>query len=150
MQRVFLKEKQLQVSRIVGVGFDGVSAFSGKKTGVQQVITTCLVVHCHCNLPQLACVQVANSNVCVTLQLCGSLALLSMWGSWGSSCWTATQAVWRTECNTDRRLLSKLFDCGQGLDQQLDLRWGQPRACMHGWTNTVAAELGNTWLYFMI
>ena len=30
-----LKQKNLQVSRIVGMGFDGASTFSGKKTGVQ-------------------------------------------------------------------------------------------------------------------
>ena len=33
-----LKEKQLQVSKIVGRGFDGASAFSGRKTGVQTRI----------------------------------------------------------------------------------------------------------------
>ena len=61
-----LKEKDLQVSRIVGMGFDGASTFSGKKTGVQTRIKKlaphALFVHCHCHLLQLACVQAANST----------------------------------------------------------------------------------------
>ena len=60
-----LKEKNLQVSKIVGMGFDGASTFSGKKTGVQTRIKKlaphALFVHCHCHLLQLACVQAANS-----------------------------------------------------------------------------------------
>ena len=59
-----LKEKQLEVSRIIGMGFDGASTFSGKKTGVQTRIKNiaphALFVHCHCHLLQLACVQAAN------------------------------------------------------------------------------------------
>lgn len=54
-----LIQKYLQVSRIVGMGFDGASTFSGKKTGVQTHIKTlaphALFVHCH--LLQLAYVQ---------------------------------------------------------------------------------------------
>lgn len=61
-----LKEKQLEVSRIIGMGFDGASTFSGKKTGVQTRIKNiaphALFVHCHCHLLQLACVQAANST----------------------------------------------------------------------------------------
>ena len=61
-----LKEKNLQVSKIVGMGFDGASTFSGKKTGVQTRIKKfaphALFVHCHCHLLQLACVQAANST----------------------------------------------------------------------------------------
>ena len=61
-----LKEKNLQMSKIVGMGFDGASTFSGKKTGVQTRIKKlaphALFVHCHCHLLQLACVQVANST----------------------------------------------------------------------------------------
>ena len=33
-----LKEKKLQISKIVGMGFDGASTFSGKRTGVQTRI----------------------------------------------------------------------------------------------------------------
>ena len=61
-----LKEKNLQVSKIVGMGFDGAATFSGKKSGVQtrfkNVAPHALFVHCHCHLLQLACVQAANST----------------------------------------------------------------------------------------
>ena len=33
-----LKEKKLQISKVVGMGFDGASTFSGKRTGVQTRI----------------------------------------------------------------------------------------------------------------
>ena len=59
-----LKEKDLQVSAIVGMGFDGAATFSGK-TGVQTRIRKlsphALLVHCNCHLLQLACVQADNS-----------------------------------------------------------------------------------------
>ena len=61
-----LKEKNLQVSKIIGMGFDGASTLSGKKTGVETRIKKlaphALFVHCHCHLLQLACVQAANST----------------------------------------------------------------------------------------
>ena len=54
------------MSKIVGMGFDGASTFSGKKTGVQTRIKKLaphdLFVHCHCHLLQLACVQATNST----------------------------------------------------------------------------------------
>ena len=61
-----LTEKKLQISKIVEMGFDGASTFSGKRTGVQTRIKKlaphALFVHCHCLLLQLACVQAANST----------------------------------------------------------------------------------------
>ena len=61
-----LKEKKLQISKIVGMGFDGASTFSRKRTGVQTRIKKlaphALFLHCHCHLLQLACVQAANST----------------------------------------------------------------------------------------
>ncbi len=61
-----LKEKNLQVNKIIGMGFDGASTFSGKKSGVQTRIKAiaphALFVHCRCHLLQLACVQAANST----------------------------------------------------------------------------------------
>ena len=61
-----LKEKNLQISRIVGTGFDGAATFSGKKTGVQARLKVhaphAIFVHCHCHMLQLACVQAANST----------------------------------------------------------------------------------------
>ena len=63
----FMKEKGIEVSKIVGMGSDGASTFSGKKTtGVQtrikKVAPHALYVHYHCHLLQLACVQAANSR----------------------------------------------------------------------------------------
>ena len=61
-----LKEKSIQVSKLVGMGFDGAATFSGKKSGVQSRLKTnsphALFVHCHCHLLQLACVQAANNT----------------------------------------------------------------------------------------
>ena len=61
-----LKDKKLQISKIVEMGFDGASTFSGKRTGVQtrikKLATHALFVHCHCHLLQLACIQAANST----------------------------------------------------------------------------------------
>ena len=61
-----LKEKSIQLSKLVGMGFDGAATFSGKKSGVQSRLKTnsphALFVHCHCHLLQLACVQAANNT----------------------------------------------------------------------------------------
>ena len=61
-----LKETKLQISKIVGMGFDGASIFSGKRSGVQTRIKKlaphALFVNCHCHLLQLACVQDVNST----------------------------------------------------------------------------------------
>ena len=61
-----LKEKNIQISSIVGMGFDGASTFSGKKTGVQtttkKLAPNALFVHCRCHLLQLACAQATNST----------------------------------------------------------------------------------------
>ena len=61
-----LKQKKLQINRIVGMGFDGASTFSGNRSGVQTRLKTlaphALFVHCHCHVLQLACVQAANST----------------------------------------------------------------------------------------
>ena len=57
-------KKNLQVGRIVGLGFDGAATFSRQRTGVQARIKKhtphALFVHCHCHLLQLACVQSAK------------------------------------------------------------------------------------------
>ena len=61
-----LKKKDVQVGRIMGMGFDGAFTFSGKIFGVQTLMKKlaphALFVHCHCHMLQLACVQVANST----------------------------------------------------------------------------------------
>ena len=62
----FLKNKQIPLTRLIGMGFDGAAAFSGKKSGVQARLKMlsphALYVHCHCHLLQLACVQAANET----------------------------------------------------------------------------------------
>ena len=59
-----LKRKNLQVG--IGLGFDGAATISGRRTGVQARIKKhtphALLVHCHCHLMQLACVQAANNT----------------------------------------------------------------------------------------
>ena len=61
-----LKGKNLQVSKIIGMGFDGARTFSGNRSGVQTRLKKyapyAMYVHCHCHLLQLACVQAANST----------------------------------------------------------------------------------------
>ena len=61
-----LKKKDLQVGRIVGMGFDGAATFSGKRSGVQarmkKLAPHALFVHCHCHMLLLACVQATNST----------------------------------------------------------------------------------------
>ena len=63
----YLKQKKLQINRIVGMGFDGVSTFSGNRSGVQTRLKTlapyALFVHCHCHVLQLACVHKREQNL---------------------------------------------------------------------------------------
>ena len=61
-----LKVKGVQISKLIGMGFDGAATFSGKHKGVQTLLKGnsphSIFVHCHCHLLQLACVQAANST----------------------------------------------------------------------------------------
>ena len=61
-----LKSKNIQLSKLIGMKFDGAATFSGKKSGVQARIKKhsphALFVHCHCHRLQLACVQAANGT----------------------------------------------------------------------------------------
>ena len=61
-----LKMKGVQISKLIGMGFDGAATFSGKRNGVQTLLKTnsphSIFVHCHCHSLQLACVQAANST----------------------------------------------------------------------------------------
>ena len=61
-----LKSKNIQLSNLIGMGFDGAATFSGKKSGVQARMKNhsphALFVHCHCYQLQLACVQAANGT----------------------------------------------------------------------------------------
>ena len=59
-----LKTKNLQLSKIVGMGFSRTPPFPGVKNGVQSLLKkNCphsLFVYCHCHRLQLACGQAAN------------------------------------------------------------------------------------------
>ena len=59
-----IEDKNLQVSNIVGMSFDGAATFSGKKTGVHARLKKHALhaVFVNCHLLQLACVQAANST----------------------------------------------------------------------------------------
>ena len=61
-----LKVKGVQISKLIGMGFDGAATFSGKHKGVQTLLKSTsphsIFVHCHCHLLQLACVQAANNT----------------------------------------------------------------------------------------
>ena len=60
----FMKDKNIQVSKLVGMRFNGAATFSGKDNGVQSLLKKnsphAVFVHCHCHLLQLACIQAAN------------------------------------------------------------------------------------------
>ena len=60
----WLKKKDMQCSKLTGMGFDGAAIFAGKKSGVQARLKKhaphSVFVHCH--KLQLACVQSANST----------------------------------------------------------------------------------------
>ena len=63
-----LKSENIQLSNLIGMGFDGAATFSRKKSGVQARMKKqkhsphALFVHCHCHQLQLACVQAANGT----------------------------------------------------------------------------------------
>ena len=62
----YCREKNFQLGRLIGVGFDGAGTFSGDKTGVQRRLKElsphALFVHCRCHVLQLASVQEANAT----------------------------------------------------------------------------------------
>jgi len=62
----WLGKHGVQCHKLVGMGFDGVATFAGKRTGVQAWLKDhaphSIFVHCHYHKLQLACVQAANST----------------------------------------------------------------------------------------
>ena len=62
----YCRENNIQLGRLIGMGFDGAATFSGDKTGVQrrlkELSPPALFVHCHCHVLQLASVQAANAT----------------------------------------------------------------------------------------
>ena len=81
----WLKNKDLQSNKVVGMSFDGAATFAGKKSGVQAHMRKSGVQaphsvfgHCHRHKLQLACVQSATalreSNMCIQHSLhCGNV-----------------------------------------------------------------------------
>ena len=61
----YCREKNIQLGRLIGMGFDGAATFSGDKIGVQRRLKElsphAVFVHCHCHVLQLASVQAANA-----------------------------------------------------------------------------------------
>ena len=62
----YCREKNIQLGRLIGMGFDGVATFSGDKPRVQRRLKElsphALFVHCRCHVLQLASVQAANAT----------------------------------------------------------------------------------------
>ena len=62
----YCREKNIQLGRLIGMGFDGAATFSGDKTGVQRRLKElsphALFVHCRCHVLQLASVQAAKAT----------------------------------------------------------------------------------------
>ena len=60
------RETNIQLGRLIGMGFDGAATFSGDKTRVQRSVKRlsphASFVHCHCHVLQLASVQAANAT----------------------------------------------------------------------------------------
>ena len=60
----WLKKKDLQCNKLVGMGLDGTAVFAGKKSGVQadlkKHVAHSLLVSCLCHRLYWACVQSAN------------------------------------------------------------------------------------------
>ena len=53
-----MKDKNIQISKLVGMGFDGAATFCVKHDGVQSLLKKnsphAVFIHCHCHLLQLA------------------------------------------------------------------------------------------------
>ncbi len=65
----FLNENNLDYRKLIGQGYDGAAAFSGKQTGVQRRMRVhaahALYIHCSCHKLQLASIQAAESVVTI-------------------------------------------------------------------------------------
>ena len=61
----YCRENNIQLGRLLGMGFDGAATFSGDKTGIQrrlkELSSLALFVHFRCHVLQLASVQAANA-----------------------------------------------------------------------------------------
>ena len=62
----YCREKNIQLGKLIGMGFHGAATFSGDKTRLQRRLSElsphALFVHCCCHVHQLASVQAANAT----------------------------------------------------------------------------------------
>ena len=62
----YVNKKNIQVSKLIGMGFDGAATFSEKRSGFQARINRysphALFVHCYCDKLQPACIQTASAT----------------------------------------------------------------------------------------
>ena len=62
----YCREKNIQLGRFIGMGFDGAATFSGDKTGIQRGLKElsphASFVYCRCHVLQLASGQAANAT----------------------------------------------------------------------------------------
>ena len=62
----YCRKINIQLGRLIGMGFDGAATYSGGKTGVQSKLKELSLrasfVHCHCHVLTLASVQAANGT----------------------------------------------------------------------------------------
>ena len=56
----WLKQRNIQICKLVGMGFDGAATFSGVQARMKKNSPHAIFVHSHCHLLQLACIQAAN------------------------------------------------------------------------------------------
>ena len=63
--QTYMESNHLDSHKLIGQGYDGAAAFSGRLSGVQKRIRTlaahALYVHCSCHRLQLASIQTAKS-----------------------------------------------------------------------------------------
>ena len=61
----YCREMNIQLGRLIGMGFDGTATFSGDKTvqkRSKELSHHALFVHCHCHVLQQASVHAANAT----------------------------------------------------------------------------------------
>ena len=76
----YCREKNIQLGRLIGMGFDEAAIFSGDKTGVQRRLKElsphALFVHCRCHVLLLASVQTPNAKPGIKYV---STTLMTLW-----------------------------------------------------------------------
>ena len=62
----FIRDKNIDINAIRGLGFDGTNTITGTRTGVQRTVrvhaTSALYVNCRCHQLQLASVHAADNH----------------------------------------------------------------------------------------